>query len=159
MAIKVGINGFGRIGRCVFRAAVQNFGESIKLNPKEASAYFDRGIAYYEKQYYDRAVADFDQVTKIEPKNAQAYYNRGIAFADYRVRKVEGQRPGQDKCERNGRQQWGHELQRIVTQTRGLPRVCRGRHLRSNGRRRRCISPSSATARCGRSSRGVTESP
>ena len=25
MAIKVGINGFGRIGRCVFRAAVQNF--------------------------------------------------------------------------------------------------------------------------------------
>ncbi|HQW60386.1 MAG TPA: glyceraldehyde 3-phosphate dehydrogenase NAD-binding domain-containing protein, partial [Thermomonas sp.] len=27
MAIKVGINGFGRIGRCVFRAAVQNFGD------------------------------------------------------------------------------------------------------------------------------------
>ena len=25
MAIKVGINGFGRIGRMVFRAAVQNF--------------------------------------------------------------------------------------------------------------------------------------
>ncbi|MBV5336568.1 MAG: type I glyceraldehyde-3-phosphate dehydrogenase, partial [Deltaproteobacteria bacterium] len=27
MAIKVGINGFGRIGRMVFRAAVQNFGD------------------------------------------------------------------------------------------------------------------------------------
>jgi glyceraldehyde 3-phosphate dehydrogenase len=27
MAIKIGINGFGRIGRMVFRAAVQNFGE------------------------------------------------------------------------------------------------------------------------------------
>ncbi|MBS0199965.1 MAG: hypothetical protein JSR70_05900, partial [Proteobacteria bacterium] len=26
MAIKVGINGFGRIGRNVFRSAVQNFG-------------------------------------------------------------------------------------------------------------------------------------
>jgi len=25
MAIKIGINGFGRIGRMVFRAAVQNF--------------------------------------------------------------------------------------------------------------------------------------
>ena len=25
MAIRLGINGFGRIGRCVFRAAVQNF--------------------------------------------------------------------------------------------------------------------------------------
>ena len=69
---------------------MQNFGESIKLNPKEASAYFDRGIAYYEKQYYDRAVADFDQVTKIEPKNAQAYYNRGIAFAEKRAPKWTG---------------------------------------------------------------------
>src|SRR5215203_6640460 len=27
MAIKIGINGFGRIGRMVFRAAVQNFSE------------------------------------------------------------------------------------------------------------------------------------
>jgi len=27
MAIKVGINGFGRIGRMVFRAAIQNFND------------------------------------------------------------------------------------------------------------------------------------
>ena len=31
MAIKVGINGFGRIGRCVFRAAVKNFGDDIEI--------------------------------------------------------------------------------------------------------------------------------
>ncbi len=31
MAIKVGINGFGRIGRCVFRAAVENFGDDIEI--------------------------------------------------------------------------------------------------------------------------------
>ena len=31
MAIKVGINGFGRIGRCVFRAAVQNFADDIEI--------------------------------------------------------------------------------------------------------------------------------
>jgi len=31
MAIKVGINGFGRIGRMVFRAAVQNFGKDIEV--------------------------------------------------------------------------------------------------------------------------------
>ena len=29
--IKVGINGFGRIGRCVFRAAVENFGDDIEI--------------------------------------------------------------------------------------------------------------------------------
>src|SRR5690606_2276991 len=31
MAIKVGINGFGRIGRNVLRAAVQNFGDDIEI--------------------------------------------------------------------------------------------------------------------------------
>ena len=31
MTIKVGINGFGRIGRMVFRAAVQNFGSDIEI--------------------------------------------------------------------------------------------------------------------------------
>ncbi|MBQ1761352.1 MAG: type I glyceraldehyde-3-phosphate dehydrogenase, partial [Aquincola sp.] len=31
MAIKIGINGFGRIGRMVFRAAVQNFANDIEV--------------------------------------------------------------------------------------------------------------------------------
>ena len=31
MAIKVGINGFGRIGRNVLRSAVQNFGGDIEI--------------------------------------------------------------------------------------------------------------------------------
>ena len=31
MAIRVGINGFGRIGRNVLRAAVQNFGKDIEV--------------------------------------------------------------------------------------------------------------------------------
>jgi glyceraldehyde 3-phosphate dehydrogenase len=31
MTIKIGINGFGRIGRMVFRAAVQNFADSVEI--------------------------------------------------------------------------------------------------------------------------------
>ena len=31
MTIKVGINGFGRIGRMVFRAAVQDFSNDIEI--------------------------------------------------------------------------------------------------------------------------------
>ena len=31
MALKLGINGFGRIGRMVFRAAVENFSNDIKV--------------------------------------------------------------------------------------------------------------------------------
>jgi len=31
MAIKVGINGFGRIGRMVFRSAIKNFADEIEV--------------------------------------------------------------------------------------------------------------------------------
>ena len=31
MTLKIGINGFGRIGRMVFRAAVQNFASDIEI--------------------------------------------------------------------------------------------------------------------------------
>ena len=31
MTIKIGINGFGRIGRMVFRAAVQNFANDVEI--------------------------------------------------------------------------------------------------------------------------------
>ena len=31
MTIKVGINGFGRIGRMVFRAAIKNFNNDIEI--------------------------------------------------------------------------------------------------------------------------------
>ena len=43
MAIKIGINGFGRIGRMVFRAAVENFGNAF------ANA-FDNALANVEWQ-------------------------------------------------------------------------------------------------------------
>ena len=39
MAIKVGINGFGRIGRMVFRAAVENFANDIDLLDPDYLAY------------------------------------------------------------------------------------------------------------------------
>ena len=50
MAIKVGINGFGRIGRMVFRAAIQNFNdiEIVAINDLLEPDY----LAYMLK--YDR---------------------------------------------------------------------------------------------------------
>ena len=45
MAIKVGINGFGRIGRNVLRSAVQNFGNGLVLLRKALAEWqrFIRG--------------------------------------------------------------------------------------------------------------------
>ena len=44
MAIKVGINGFGRIGRMVFRAATQNFKDDIEIVVAIRVSQTDSGV-------------------------------------------------------------------------------------------------------------------
>ncbi|RMH91004.1 type I glyceraldehyde-3-phosphate dehydrogenase [Lysobacter pythonis] len=63
MAIKVGINGFGRIGRNVFRSAFQNFGDDIEIvgiNDLLEPAY----LAYMLR--YDSVHGRFDREVKVE---------------------------------------------------------------------------------------------
>lgn len=63
MAIKVGIKGFGRIGRMVFRAAIKNFGKDIQIvgiNDLLEPEY----LAYMLK--YDSVHGRFDGDIKIE---------------------------------------------------------------------------------------------
>ena len=45
-----------------------------------ATAYTNRGLAYYDKGEVDRAIADFDKVIALDPNNADAYSNRGNAY-------------------------------------------------------------------------------
>ena len=47
-------------------------------------AYYDRGVARYEREDYDRAIQDFEQTIKLDGKNAAAFYNRGIAYHEKR---------------------------------------------------------------------------
>ena len=63
MAIKVGINGFGRIGRNVFRSAFENFGDDIEIvgiNDLLEPDY----LAYMLK--YDSVHGRFDRDVKVE---------------------------------------------------------------------------------------------
>jgi tetratricopeptide (TPR) repeat protein len=60
--------------------AIQEFAESIKLNPNYTPAYFNRGLAYLNKGDNDQAIADYNQVIKLNPNNAGAFNNRGNAY-------------------------------------------------------------------------------
>jgi tetratricopeptide (TPR) repeat protein/TolB-like protein len=60
--------------------AIQEFTESLKLNPNYAPAYFNRGLAYLNKGDNDHAIADYNQVVKLNPNNAGAFNNRGNAY-------------------------------------------------------------------------------
>jgi lipoprotein NlpI len=48
------------------------------LNPKDAEAPFNRGLAYMRVDKHDFAARDFTQVIILQPKNADAYVYRGI---------------------------------------------------------------------------------
>ena len=61
-------------------SAIENYNESIQLNPDFADAYNYRGIAYRNKGEIDRAIEDHDQAIQIKSDNVLFYNNRGIAL-------------------------------------------------------------------------------
>src|SRR6266511_3402834 len=61
--------------------AIAALSEAIRLDPKSARAFANRGIAYGKKGNNDRAIADFDEAIRLNPNYAQALGNRGFAYA------------------------------------------------------------------------------
>ena len=64
--------------------AIAEFNQAIKLNPKYAEAYYNRGNIYNNQGKYDLALAEFNQAIKFKPKYAKAYYNRGLVYKTQR---------------------------------------------------------------------------
>lgn len=54
----------------------------IRLNPKDAVAYYNRAIVYSTKRNYKLAFRDSDAAIQLNPKYANAYHNRGAFHAD-----------------------------------------------------------------------------
>ena len=54
--------------------------KAIRLNPQNAGAYHNRGVAYARLGQYERAIQDFDEAIRLNPQNAGAYHNRGVAY-------------------------------------------------------------------------------
>ena len=61
--------------------AIDNYSKAIKINPKFAKAYNNRGVAYIWKKKYYLAIADFSKAIELDPKNGKAYNNRAIVYS------------------------------------------------------------------------------
>ena len=59
-----------------------NHNDRTAINPKDAKAYNNHGIAKYELGSYQNAIADYDRVIAINPKLDRVYNNRGFAKAN-----------------------------------------------------------------------------
>ena len=60
--------------------AIIEFDEAIRLDPKLALAYNNRGASYYDLGQYQRAIEDFDEAIRLDPKFVLAYANRGFIY-------------------------------------------------------------------------------
>lgn len=59
--------------------AIDAFTNTIKLNPKHAKAYNNRGAAHNNLGHYEQALGDYGKAIALNNKNAKFYHNRGAA--------------------------------------------------------------------------------
>jgi len=57
--------------------AIADFDQAIKLDPKSAIAFANRGWTYLNKREYDRAIADLDKATALDSNLYAAYTGVG----------------------------------------------------------------------------------
>lgn len=63
-------------------AAIAAASEAIRRDPRDASAYYNRGNAYSDKGEADRAIADYTTTIRLDPAHVNAHYNRGNAYSN-----------------------------------------------------------------------------
>ena len=68
----VGITGYDR--------AIADYNEAIRLDPKVASAYFNRGVARRDRMEWDKRLPDFDEAIRLDAREPYAHYHRGIVL-------------------------------------------------------------------------------
>ena len=61
--------------------AIADYNEAIRINPKNAIANNNLGLAYFNKDDYDQAIESYSEAIKISPNYANAYDNRADTYA------------------------------------------------------------------------------
>jgi tetratricopeptide (TPR) repeat protein len=65
-----------------YQAAIKDYDEAIRLDPKKSRAYTNRGAAYKGLGRNDRAIADESEAIRLDPLYPEYYDNRGLSYAE-----------------------------------------------------------------------------
>ena len=64
----------------LYEMAIEDLGESIRLEPQYAGAYVNRGASYGYLGFYQRSIEDFDEATPLEPQLSPVYASRAMSY-------------------------------------------------------------------------------
>ena len=64
------------------KKAIEHYSEAIKLNPRFADAYCNRGTILSNKGLHARAIEDYTKAIELDPEDGDFYLNRGNAQAN-----------------------------------------------------------------------------
>ena len=80
LAIAYNNRGIAYTAKADYGRAIQDFDQSIKLDPAYAKPLNNRGAAYLRKGEYDLAIKSFDAAIKLRPNYGGAFANRAGAY-------------------------------------------------------------------------------
>ncbi len=63
-----------------FDLAVADYTKVIELNPKNADAYLNRGLALYNQKKFQLSIIDYDKAAELNAENSAVYFNRGNSY-------------------------------------------------------------------------------
>ena len=70
----------GKLEEFEAQQAIDKYSQTIKRDPNDANAYYDRGNAYFDNNEYDKAIADYTEAIRLDPKYGDYYTERGDAY-------------------------------------------------------------------------------
>ena len=71
----------------LYSEAIDYSNQSLELDPKNALAYFHRGLAYDHLEDSERALVDYDRSIELDATNIAVIYNRAnLHFTNERYR-------------------------------------------------------------------------
>ncbi len=71
------------VRRRLLEDAAAFYTELLKLNPRDAVAYFERGEVYMMLARYKEALADFEKAVELDPDNAEFHMRLGLFLRQY----------------------------------------------------------------------------
>src|SRR5215211_2150263 len=63
-----------------YESAIEHCSNAIKINKYHASAFYNRGLAYYNLAQDEQAIADFTKAIELIPVYTWAYIDRGFSY-------------------------------------------------------------------------------